>query len=70
MGVGVADVGGVHAEVGGDEGEREEDDGDDGEDEDGGFLAVLVRFDTSEVLVGWRGSARLVMKKRQFGPTS
>lgn len=49
-GVRVADVSGVHAEVGGDEREREEDYGDDGEDEDGGFLAIFVGFDAADVL--------------------
>ena len=47
----IADVGGVHAEEGRDEGEGEEDDGDDGEDEDGGFLAVFAGFDAEKVLV-------------------
>lgn len=46
----IADIDGVHAEEGGDEGKWEEDDGDEGEDEDGGFLAVFSGFDAEEVL--------------------
>ena len=46
----VTDVGGVHTEEGGDEGEGEKNDGDDGEDEDGAFLAVAIGFDAVEVL--------------------
>lgn len=45
-----SDVGGVHAEEGGDEGEREEDDGYHGEDENGAFLAVSVGLNVEEVL--------------------